>query len=308
MNSKKIAQLLLKFQTKYRLGNDLKSIEKLETIMDGFIKSKTDDTELHTLLPKVWASFYRKALVQSFKESKEIDNNKVQLFDGEIIDTEIAISNYLHKKEGSSLFNQYAEIRRRYFNAQNNSEEQKDLQQTEQCRVTLSQYLNALGLGMFTPINSTDDYIKIEENKLQVRIVLNHYEMIYPALKELKEYEELRKIPLSSKEARQKLDEIKEIVAAKGNPKKMAILSYEYFTGEEIKQDYKEAFYWTEKSAQKSDATGMYYLGCFFLKGVGCTKDIETGKHWFGKGIIMGLKEAETLLKNMDDTQNNVEN
>ena len=60
-------------------------------------------------------------------------------------------------------------------------------------------------------------------------------------------------------------------------------LSAMYYTGEGVKQDYKESFAWEQKSAERGYVEAQVSLGNMYFDGVGVEKDYGKAIYWYQK-------------------------
>ncbi|WP_435642227.1 tetratricopeptide repeat protein, partial [Proteus mirabilis] len=54
-----------------------------------------------------------------------------------------------------------------------------------------------------------------------------------------------------------------------------------YYNGKGVKQDYHQAFLWTQKAADKGDATAQNRLGAMYYLGEGVRQNKPLAKEWF---------------------------
>ncbi|CAG8506510.1 14457_t:CDS:2 [Ambispora leptoticha] len=76
-----------------------------------------------------------------------------------------------------------------------------------------------------------------------------------------------------------------------------------YHNGFGVKQDYKKAFYWLEKSANNGYVTahtwlgtGQFWLGICHYRGIGTAKSIDESFSWFMKAAAQGESRAMDWL------------
>ena len=72
-----------------------------------------------------------------------------------------------------------------------------------------------------------------------------------------------------------------------------------YANGEDVQQDYKQAFYWFQKAAHQGNAKAQYNLGAFYINGYGVPKDIRQGVYWLQKAANQGDQDAQKILKQL---------
>jgi len=65
-----------------------------------------------------------------------------------------------------------------------------------------------------------------------------------------------------------------------------------YAAGTGVPQDFKQASFWLEKSANQGFAAGQYRLASLYEKGEGVTKDMDKAASWYEKAAAQGNVKA----------------
>ena len=73
-----------------------------------------------------------------------------------------------------------------------------------------------------------------------------------------------------------------------------------YYNGKGTAQDYKKAFEWWFKSANKGYWADQYNLGMCYENGYGCKKDTKKAKEWYRKAMEQGDKDAKAAYERLD--------
>ncbi|CDZ81944.1 Putative beta-lactamase HcpC precursor [Candidatus Rubidus massiliensis] len=63
------------------------------------------------------------------------------------------------------------------------------------------------------------------------------------------------------------------------------------------KEDYQNAISWFENAAKQGNAKAKYYLGLYYLEGLGVDSNEQTAKYWFNEALKSGDKRALKFLK-----------
>lgn len=69
-------------------------------------------------------------------------------------------------------------------------------------------------------------------------------------------------------------------------------MGYAYQTGEKIKQDYKKAMDWYQKSAKQNNFFAQYGIGFLYEKGLGVKQDSQEAGYWFKKSCNNSFENA----------------
>lgn len=69
-------------------------------------------------------------------------------------------------------------------------------------------------------------------------------------------------------------------------------VGYFYLDGIGCKQDYKEALYWTERSAMHGDRDGQCNLAYIYENELGVKKDLEKIKFWYKQAALQNHELA----------------
>lgn len=73
-------------------------------------------------------------------------------------------------------------------------------------------------------------------------------------------------------------------------------LGFMYYTGDGVKQDYKEAIKWFTKSANQGNVNAQINLGAMYEEGIGVKKNYQEAIKWITRAANQGDTEAQTLL------------
>jgi TPR repeat protein len=73
-------------------------------------------------------------------------------------------------------------------------------------------------------------------------------------------------------------------------------LALMYRDAQGVKQDYKEAVKWYRKAADQGDAEGEHMLGVMYDTGQGVTQDYQQAAEWFRKASGQGYPQAQYNL------------
>ncbi|MBQ8516936.1 MAG: SEL1-like repeat protein [Akkermansia sp.] len=68
------------------------------------------------------------------------------------------------------------------------------------------------------------------------------------------------------------------------------------------KQEYEKAFALILPFAEAGNAQAQYNVGIFYLKGMAMPQDTEKASEWFQKSAAQGYKDAEQVLKRLQET------
>jgi len=69
-----------------------------------------------------------------------------------------------------------------------------------------------------------------------------------------------------------------------------------YAKGQEVTQDYKQAFNWLTKAAEQGNAEAQLYLAVMYYQGQGVTQDYKQTFNWLTKAAEQGNAEAQSSL------------
>ena len=72
-----------------------------------------------------------------------------------------------------------------------------------------------------------------------------------------------------------------------------------YYNGQGVEQDYKQAVYWWQKSAEQGFATAQYNLGFMYAKGQGLEQDFVKAYMWFNISAYSGYPDAPIAKYNL---------
>jgi hypothetical protein len=84
--------------------------------------------------------------------------------------------------------------------------------------------------------------------------------------------------------------------AAEGNPDAQLVLGMIYGRGDDVPQDYAEAFKWFSKAAEQGNSHAQYLLVKMYREGLGVPKDNAEAIRWLRKAAAQGLVRAQLEL------------
>ena len=87
--------------------------------------------------------------------------------------------------------------------------------------------------------------------------------------------------------------------AERGSAGAQHILGDSYYHGEDLPQNYNEAFKWYKKSAEQGYDESQYNLGGMYYKGKGVAQNYTEAIKWFKKAAEQGDVEAQFALGGM---------
>ena len=92
--------------------------------------------------------------------------------------------------------------------------------------------------------------------------------------------------------------EVDEIIKGveKGDPKAQFKLGLMYYKGQNVKQDYEQAFYWFKKVAEQGYAEAQNNLGVMYGNGEGVKQDYEQASYWYKKAAEQEHAGAQNNL------------
>ena len=79
-------------------------------------------------------------------------------------------------------------------------------------------------------------------------------------------------------------------------------LGFMYDNGRGVKQNYYEAFKWYRKAAEQNFADAQYNLGFMYENGEGVSKDYKEAAKWYRKAAQQGDSDAQNALKRLGVT------
>lgn len=90
-----------------------------------------------------------------------------------------------------------------------------------------------------------------------------------------------------------------EKAANKGSVQAMALIGSLYNRGDGVEEDDQKAFTWTLKAAQKGDLDSEYFIGICYHDGLGVEADLTKSVQWLSKAMDRGHKDAKDKLIEM---------
>lgn len=81
-------------------------------------------------------------------------------------------------------------------------------------------------------------------------------------------------------------------LARQGYPLAECQVGYFYLKGLGVEQNFEQAFYWTQHSAQHGDRDAQCNLASFYEDGVGTQRDMERAKYWYAQAALQNQKIA----------------
>ncbi len=101
---------------------------------------------------------------------------------------------------------------------------------------------------------------------------------------------------LATKEFWQRFDELT-AAAMEGDAESQCMLGTIYYSGEDIDQDYDQAYFWFKEAAKQKHADAMYYLGLCYINGHGTEKNEVGGQGFIRQAAKLGSKPAQKEMK-----------
>ncbi|MDE6029049.1 MAG: DnaJ domain-containing protein [Clostridiales bacterium] len=101
---------------------------------------------------------------------------------------------------------------------------------------------------------------------------------------------------LATKEFWMHVDELT-AAAMEGDAEAQCALGIIYYTGEDIDQDYDQAYFLFKEAAKQKHADAMYYLGLCYLHGHGTEKNETNGQGFIRQAAKLGSKPAQKEMK-----------
>lgn len=86
------------------------------------------------------------------------------------------------------------------------------------------------------------------------------------------------------------------LAAEQGVPEAQVKLGTEYFSGDNLKQDFDKAIYWWKKAAEQGDSGAAYNVGLSYFKGDSVAKDYDEAFKWLQQAAVSGDRDAKYLL------------
>ena len=83
------------------------------------------------------------------------------------------------------------------------------------------------------------------------------------------------------------------VKAKNGDSQAQCDLAFAYITGEEVKQDYKKAFYWYEKAANSGLREAQFRIGMLYYYWDGVAQDINKSVMWYTEAAKQGDMDAQ---------------
>ena len=71
----------------------------------------------------------------------------------------------------------------------------------------------------------------------------------------------------------------------------------DYYAGEYFPRSYDNSFYYFKQCAERGNLEAMYFLGRFYIEGIGCFPNEQEGLNWIRKAKDKGYKDAIEFLK-----------
>ena len=84
--------------------------------------------------------------------------------------------------------------------------------------------------------------------------------------------------------------------AEKGDAPAQYNLGVLYLEGEGVPKSDKKAVYWTQKSADQGDVSAQYNLGLMYYDGKGVPQDYKKAEYWYQKAADLGYASAQYNL------------
>ncbi len=88
-------------------------------------------------------------------------------------------------------------------------------------------------------------------------------------------------------------------LAEQGDAQAQWNLGAMYYYGQDITQDYMQAFYWYEKAAEQGHASAQYNIGVMYDNGQGVGQDYAEALKWYKLAAAQGHAEAQYFIGDM---------
>ncbi|MCP5175380.1 MAG: SEL1-like repeat protein [Moraxellaceae bacterium] len=74
------------------------------------------------------------------------------------------------------------------------------------------------------------------------------------------------------------------------------VMGWSYYHGNNVKQDYEEAFKWFQKAANLGEASAQFNVGMMYAAGTGVKQDLTEAAKWYRKSAEQGKASAQLNL------------
>ena len=85
-------------------------------------------------------------------------------------------------------------------------------------------------------------------------------------------------------------------LAKQGEASAQFKLGQMYYHGQEVLQNYKQAFYLYHKAATQGHIKAQFHLGVIYEKGKGVTQNYRKAFFWFQQAALQGHTEAQVKV------------
>lgn len=86
--------------------------------------------------------------------------------------------------------------------------------------------------------------------------------------------------------------------AKAGESRAQSLIGSMYYSGKGTKQDYQKALYWHKKAAEQGQASSMSELGMMYMMGEGVKQNDKQAVYWFEKACSAGDQKICQLINN----------
>ena len=94
------------------------------------------------------------------------------------------------------------------------------------------------------------------------------------------------------------------LAAEQGDADAQYNISYMYYDGQGVIQNYKEAVKWCRLAAEQGDVDAQYNLSICYHEGQGVEKDLEEANYWYTKVVEQDNAAASNIVKYFEDQKN----
>lgn len=78
--------------------------------------------------------------------------------------------------------------------------------------------------------------------------------------------------------------------ANQGNDMGQGKLGFAYLDGQGVRQDHRKAFEWLKKSAMQNNKGGQISVAALYAEGIGVRQNKTSAKEWYGKACDNGIQ------------------
>lgn len=264
-NLEELKEIILNFNS---------SVEKLDTELDKVSNSKEKFCEVNRL------DYFNEHINNLIKDIKNINinaNNALNIIENKKLNITKLKSNNTGIKNDLKDFEKYIDSIKDDF------------------KVNIESFQSNINKNI---IQLYDENRKFKEEiisfyKLNKDSVKN--EVIKPLEKIINSIDDNRSVNMSKDTSNLEYGELL-TMANNGDPKYQFILGEQYFDGNNVKKDYKEAILWFNKAAKQGYTKAILYLGYCYGEGLGVRKNKMKMIHYYKEAANKGNIDAQFIL------------